>query len=167
MLKYLRIVNLWLISNWYDFEWQDGEFCWSYFLQLYARLISEPWLRENQVQCRGIRAKAHSVTLRLCQVLKCQNKFMKLKTFFYRLHAQNQMSWKEYEYYTPTKNYHVLCSISQFSTPFWKIMHLTVKCPKNAKKHYSVGQVVLELLIRTIYLLFWPIPLKLIGLMKF
>ena len=55
------------------------------------------------------------------------------------------------------KNRHVLCSISKLSTPFWKMIPVSYsrlsKELKNIK--IEVGQAVFELLIKTIYWLFW------------
>ena len=65
----------------------------------------------------------------------------------------------------------VLCSISKLSTLFWKITYASsVNCPRNSKIALKsvVGQVVVVLLIKTIFWLFWSITFKKSpGLLKF
>ena len=64
---------------------------------------------------------------------------------------------------------HVLCAISKLSTLFWKIISASwtklSKKPKNGIK-ISVGQAVLELLIKTCKLLFWSVTQELLGILK-
>ena len=71
-----------------------------------------------------------------------------------------------------TKKKHVLCSISKFETPFWKINKCIIYYSKLSKEfkrgiEILVGQVVFKLWIKTVKMLFASITQELVGLPKF